>query len=87
MFITVEGLDASGKSTFMSKLKEWLENKGEKVKIIGKKTITYDTDDYVGRCLIHLNHVLFEIIPGDDMTRIPDDAWVKMNASWFSRPW
>lgn len=84
MFITVEGLDASGKSTFISKLKGWLENKGQKVKIIGKKTITYDANDYVGRCLIDLNHVLFEIIPGDDMTRIPNDAWVKMNASWFS---
>lgn len=84
MFITVEGLDASGKSTFMKSLKERLEQEGEKVEIIGKRTISYDPNDYVGRCLLHLNHVLFEIIPGDDMTRIPDDAWVKMNASWFS---
>lgn len=84
MFITVEGLDASGKSTFMCNLKKWLEAKGENVIVTGKKTITYDPNDYIGRCLIDLNKVLFEIIPGDDMTRIPNDAWVKMNASWFS---
>lgn len=84
MFITFEGLDASGKSTLAMNVQRKLVESGQDVRIIGKKTIQYAENDFVGERLIKLNQVLFECKKMDDLTGVPEDAWVHMNAAWYS---
>ena len=46
MYIVLEGIDGSGKSTQIKLLKEWLENNGFNV-----ETITEPTDMEIGRLI------------------------------------
>lgn len=84
MFITIEGLDASGKTTLVNNVTDILKQQGYNVNIISKNSLNYELKSYVGNRLKYLNEILFRSNPNDNLTDIPVDAWVLLNASWFS---
>ena len=83
VFITFEGLDASGKSTIVYRLAELLRAENRPVNIVNKQCIDYSMIPFVGKKLESLHQIIFECDANEDLTLIPAEAWVLLNASWF----
>lgn len=83
MFISIEGIDGSGKTCLAEKLSDSFSHYGKNVKLISRKKLDYSSVPYVGNKIQQLNDILFHCENGDNLFSIPPEAWVYLNAAWF----
>lgn len=83
MLVAIEGLDASGKTTLLNALFDKLKQNHDNIAIFNRKALEIDDATFLGHRLNLLQELLFFCNPGDDLTEIPESAWVYLNAAWY----
>lgn len=82
--VAVEGIDASGKSTFAAQVVRALRDRGLPVMLVDRTTAPAAAGDYPGAHLRGLRELIWEY-PDDAQTSLLGfDHWAHLLASWFA---
>jgi len=82
--ITIEGIDASGKSTMTARLVGELEQEGVAARILNRQTVTQLVDGYGATHLEQLRELIWDYPEDADTTVVGQDAWIHLLTAWFS---
>lgn len=82
MLVSIEGLDASGKTTLLNALCNALKQEHD-VFTFNRKTMKIDDKTFLGHRLKLMQELLFSCKPGENLAEIPGSSWVYLNAAWY----
>jgi dTMP kinase len=82
LFITLEGIDASGKTSIAVKIQELLRTRGVSVAQLEKKQTEYSSP-YLTNFMTNFKGLLWDSKNTDPVTEIPDEGWLFMHALWY----
>ncbi|KER04099.1 hypothetical protein LGZ99_08755 [Photorhabdus temperata] len=84
MFVSIEGVDGSGKSTLFNRLKSHcLEYQYDKVIFIDKKNPEFK-HKYIASHMANIGDVLWRYDANSPMWLLGDEHWFSLLSSWFS---
>jgi thymidylate kinase len=82
LFVTLEGIDASGKTSVVVKVEELLRERGISVAQLNKKQTDYPSS-YLTNFMVNFKTLLWDSKNTDPVTEIPDEGWLFMHALWY----
>lgn len=82
-FVTVEGIDGSGKSTAAKAVVDLLNRQGCSAVFINKKQIGAFEGTYLKRFMSGLSTSLWGAHPGDPVGSVPESAWLYLHSCWY----
>lgn len=82
-FVTIEGIDASGKSSLVSGLVTLLRDRGCDAVAIQKKQTEGYTHPFVERAMRHLRAMLWDATPDDPVAMLAESSWTLMHTLWY----
>jgi len=82
MLVSIEGLDASGKTTLLNALCDKLKQ-NHNIFVFNRKVLKIDDTTFFGHRLNLMQELLFSCNPEDDLTEIPESTWVYLNVAWY----
>ncbi|MEV7010661.1 hypothetical protein [Streptosporangium sp. NPDC051022] len=82
-FVSVEGIDASGKSTLASRLVESLARDGRPARLLDRATVIGMLDGYPARHMSDLCELIWGYPKGARTSELGFDHWTHLLAAWF----
>lgn len=82
LFVSLEGIDACGKTTTAKQVVDLLNSKGFRSVLLEKKSIEYPTF-YLKLFMKKFKDLLWDYKMGDPVTEISDYGWINMHALWY----
>lgn len=83
LFVTVEGIDGSGKTTLARSLGQALTDNGIDAVFLDRKYTNYDSS-YLANFVNGLKTVLWDRSPNQPVTEVGDAGWYYLHASWYA---
>lgn len=81
-FVSIEGIDASGKTVISEKVKDDLIGKGHKAVCINKKNIDMYSP-YINRFMANIKKSLWESQPNDPVSEVSEEVWLYIHTLWY----
>jgi dTMP kinase len=82
-FVTIEGIDASGKSSLVAGLVGRLRERGLDAVAIQKKQVEGYSHPFVERAMRHLRAMLWDAAPDDPVAMLEESSWTLLHTLWY----
>lgn len=81
--ITIEGIDAAGKTTIATRVVARLAREPLAARLVGKKEIESYENPFVRRFMTGLKGILWDAAANDPVELIPEESWALMHGLWY----
>ncbi|GEM_PF-1503909 len=82
LFVTIEGIDASGKSSTVAQVVEALNERGYDATQITRKDVPEQTP-YIHAFMKQFKEIFWKYNNDDPLREMPDECWLFMHALWY----